>query len=924
MMTLRQILRLACASVLLLGSATGRADDDTAFLTKARAELDKGEPKAAVIQLKNALQQDPADLEARLLLGEVYLRMDQPQAAEQEFRRAEGLHAAKPRWEPGLGEALLRQGRFADLLSTIKVDESQPVGNREAELLLRGKAQIGAKQLDDADKSLDAALALAPGDSDVLVAKARIEGLRGQLDAAMKLVNEALAKAPNSVDGLLVRGELRRRKGDLAGMATDYTRLLELDPGHVQARVALAAVQFAQNDLKGALAQLAALPAGAQGLGQVVLLRALVYAKQGRFADAEEQVQLILRVAPENTQAQLLYGVLAYDEGKLDLAVDMLTRAVAKLPESAQLSKLLGAVRLRAGKPDQAVPDLEAAARKHPDDAQLLALLGSAYLRSGDTDRGIEVLGRAVKAAPNVASLRTELALSLLIKGEAGAAVSELQSAVKLDDNLLQAEALLVFSQIRQKDYDRAVSTAQGLVTRRPKDPFAYNLAGVALMARGDQAKAKEQFRKALRIDPSFFGADLNLARLALLDKDPDRAETHFKKVLEKHPDNRQALLGMLTIAEERGDTAALGHWVAEARKRQPGIAAFGVIEVRYLLSKKEEIKALGAAEDLSHRFPKDLQVLEVLGRAQLAADHAASAAATFQTLAGRHPDSAEVWLLGALADEKAGNRARAKESLERALKIDPHYVPAQTALARLALAEGDTQRAVEVARALQSAKPDLPLGYDIAGAALTQSGKASEAAAMYRKSYEIRPSRQAALNLSGLYSKLDNPAEAEAALKSWLEQRPEDTDALRRLAILYQLGQKPKEAQRLYERIREIAPDDAVVANNLAWLYFQIGDPRAVETAGQAYQLAPNHPEVLDTYGWVLAHKGGDAAKAVNLLQQAMLTAPHDPSIAYHTAFALHAAGRDAEARKILQTLLAEQPQSKVIPDVRKLLEQL
>ena len=39
------------------------------LFTPARQYLDKGETKAAVIQLKNALQEDPSDVQARLMLG---------------------------------------------------------------------------------------------------------------------------------------------------------------------------------------------------------------------------------------------------------------------------------------------------------------------------------------------------------------------------------------------------------------------------------------------------------------------------------------------------------------------------------------------------------------------------------------------------------------------------------------------------------------------------------------------------------------------------------------------------------------------------------------------------------------------------------------------------------------------------------------
>ena len=50
------------------------AEDSGEYLHDAQAYINKGEVNAAIIQLKNALLADPANKEARLLLGQVYLK----------------------------------------------------------------------------------------------------------------------------------------------------------------------------------------------------------------------------------------------------------------------------------------------------------------------------------------------------------------------------------------------------------------------------------------------------------------------------------------------------------------------------------------------------------------------------------------------------------------------------------------------------------------------------------------------------------------------------------------------------------------------------------------------------------------------------------------------------------------------------------
>ena len=58
------------------------------FIQKAQDYRDQGKLKHAVIELKNALQENPENAEARLLLGQTYLDLTKGPAAEKEARRS--------------------------------------------------------------------------------------------------------------------------------------------------------------------------------------------------------------------------------------------------------------------------------------------------------------------------------------------------------------------------------------------------------------------------------------------------------------------------------------------------------------------------------------------------------------------------------------------------------------------------------------------------------------------------------------------------------------------------------------------------------------------------------------------------------------------------------------------------------------------
>ncbi|MGB5202437.1 MAG: tetratricopeptide repeat protein, partial [Sedimenticolaceae bacterium] len=83
--TLLKSLSAATSAIVLLYAASIFAADVDEYLEEARQFIADGKTKSAVIQLKNALQSDPANLEARLMLAGLYLRNGDGASAAKEY-----------------------------------------------------------------------------------------------------------------------------------------------------------------------------------------------------------------------------------------------------------------------------------------------------------------------------------------------------------------------------------------------------------------------------------------------------------------------------------------------------------------------------------------------------------------------------------------------------------------------------------------------------------------------------------------------------------------------------------------------------------------------------------------------------------------------------------------------------------------------
>jgi len=97
----------------------------------------------------------------------------------------------------------------------------------------------------------------------------------------------------------------------------------------------------------------------------------------------------------------------------------------------------------------------------------------------------------------------------------------------------------------------------------------------------------------------------------------------------------------------------------------------------------------------------------------------------------------------------------------------------------------------------------------------------------------------------------------------------------------------RQSEAIYHYEKILETAPEHIIALNNLAWIFDENGDERAIGFARRAYEAAPSRAEIADTYGWIMLCEG-NTEQSVELLSTALAGAPENSDIRYHFASAL------------------------------------
>ena len=728
---------LATAMTVLLA---GCGQSPEQMVTSAKEYLAKNDRNAAIIQLKNALQENPNLAEARLLLGRSQLQIGDIAAAEKELRKALELKVPAEQVAPALAQVLVAQGQAKKAIEEFgKVEVADPVGKAELQTAL-GNAYLATGNAEAANTAFAAALSAKPDYGRAMLGQAYAKAGARDLPGALALAESAAAKDPKLVEARQLKGDLLLAQGEPDKAIAAYREALGVKADYLPAFAAIVGQLAAQGKLDDAAKELEAMQKVAPKHPQTLYLKSTLAYRKKDFPAAKEAIQGVLQVAPDYLPGLLLSGAIDYELKSYAQAEASLAKVLQQAPNATFARRVLAATYLRERQPAKALDTLKPLLEGGQVDAGLASLAGEVYLQNGNLDEGSRYFEMAAKIDPKSAPARTAVALTHLAKGDTDRAFKELEDTAAADTGT-RADLALIAASMRKRDYDRALTAIDALEKKQPDNPLAQNLRGGVMLAKRDVPAARKNFEKALTIDKGYLPAAANLARLDLVDKKPDDAKKRFEGVLEKDPKSVQALLGLAELRAQAGgsadEVAALINKAIAANPKEltPRLALIGLY-----LKNQDTKKAIAAANDGLSALPDNPELTHALGRAQQAAGDTEAALTTFNKLAQLQPTSPLPWIRIAEVQMQAKNNSAAMQSLKKALTIKPDLVDAQVALMRLEIADGRPKEALTVARDVQRQRPKEPAGFMLEGDVHASQKAWKEAIAAYRAGLKVAP----------------------------------------------------------------------------------------------------------------------------------------------------------------------------------------
>lgn len=579
------------------------------------------------------------------------------------------------------------------------------------------------------------------------------------LEARIKLGNYYLA-------GSRARADIVQESERLA------KEVLEKDPRHIEGHILMGSVLFTQNQRDKAFEE----------LNRAIELdpqRVESYLSMARFHlftrerdKAEDLYKRAILVNPNSGVAHTEYGKFLTQSNRPAEAEAELRKAVEVAPADRNAHFVLASFYLVSRQFDKAEQAYKALAALQPDRPESQAVLADFYSSINRTDEAVKIYQDILAKAPDYMQGRYRLAEIQLMRGDTQAANAQIEEALKKDKQ--DRQALLLRARMR------------------------------AQSTQPDSLKsAVEDLNEVLRQEPNSQRALFYMARINLMLGQIDKARVFAAELEKNHPDYLPAKLMqlqlMLSGGDQKGAIASANELLSRLdktgpdRENSPQILA--ELRQRTHLARgtaQLQLRNLPAARsdfDIARQIaPKDPQAYNSLAFVALAENKPEEAISSFEsalnvdatnydalngliTLYARnqeidkahakvdqamnaYPNVAWLHYLKAQVYGFQQNGTGVELELNKAIQLDPNYLPAYSALAALYITSKQEDRAIAEYRKITALRPDNATPYTLIGILEDQRRNHDAAAENYRKALEIDPNAIiAANNLAWLYA---------------------------------------------------------------------------------------------------------------------------------------------------------------------------
>jgi len=520
------------------------------YLARANYYAATNNTTAALADMQKALQLDPSRSDSYLNLALLQMHGQQWDAAEASFKKAVELNPKSTNALVSLGNFYQTRGRFPEAepwfrraietaaddpnprLSLASLYMAENKSGQAEEFLRQSKKDfpnnsVGYRMLGDfyfANNQLDKATAeyaVLHQDhaKDMVVKKNYIQLLilKDRIDDARKLNDEVVKAKPDDPDAQIYKGEIEIRSGKASDAVTTLQAVLKNDPdnpvAHYQQGLAfdqLGNTNRAEAEWRDAVRLRPDIVEAHRALAGVAIHRS----DASGLAQEADQIVALQPAAPDG---YLLRAVADIDRKQYATADEYIHRSLEKEPNNPAAYVQLGNLRIAQSQYAEAQKAYQQGLDQDPNSTDALGGVLNVDLVQKQPDRAIATAKTQLARYPKNVGFHIMLGQLLMEqKKDLAGAEQEFKQASDLDKK--NSEALVKLGQVQNERgaTDQALQTYLDGSKTNPKEIAFYLLAGGIYESKQDWEHAKQQYQKALEIQPENPLASNNLAYVML------------------------------------------------------------------------------------------------------------------------------------------------------------------------------------------------------------------------------------------------------------------------------------------------------------------------------------------------------------------------------------------------------------------------
>jgi len=655
----------------------------------------------------------------------------------------------------------------------------------------KGNQYFAQKQFAAAESEYHQAIQINPDFADAYYRLGLLQIQQEHPTAASQSFAHAVDLDPKNLDARLHLGDLQVASTQYAEAHQQAEAVLKQDGTNAGAhrllgQVALHEMQYiaAENELKQAIDLDSRDPQTYEVLGLTQLLDA-------EYGAAEKSFQTAVDVKPDDPETYINLANFYKGQNAPDRAEHVLQQGIAKLPAAVELPVALAGLYVERNRTPEAkhlLDGVEADANSYPDGRRAVA---NFYLDNGDAASALDRFRDLVIKNENDQAAAKKVAECYLQLGRWQDATQWIDQHNKnskdADFNLLRARSDLGAFRLRE-----AAAELQSLIKDSPDLPAVYFYMAQVDSAQEQAAQAQQALTEALRLQPGYLPALLDLGNLSLQQNNANAALAYASQVI------------------------ATSFWVADAH----------VIAGSSYLLQGDLNQAQRAFELAAGLNPRSPAAQEHLGRVLGMRGNYADAEKAYEAALAIAPDYAPA--LSGLAGilEKEGKTKQANVRIDRQIAAQPRAFQLYVAKAEFCIAQKDWTCAEHSYQQTLAVNSYYVNGYlalaHIYAATNRPQGMIQAYEAARTKFPEYLPTY---LLLAQVYEYVGNVDRARQTYQDALKVDPNSYQSMSNLALLdADHGGSLSDALEFAQRAKAEEPDDAGVNDTLGWVYYKQG----------------------------------------------------------------------------------------------------